>query len=300
MRSLSAVAVALALALTGCGGSTAPQQAPLSKANQQAERALGLWSRFPSTATPRPVVLLEGPVLDPDLGALSRYVPRLRRVLHPEKILAFDASRFVLHTRLPRAPRQFRGWKVVTAAQAFNLLLHSPAKETPSPPSVRLPITAARLTLGSFSTDRGLQTFPAWAFTVEGLKQPVRVLAVSGSRVFNPPVPWGGENATVTDRGRELRLSFVGGAAGDKPCDDSYTAGSVADSHAVAVWLTDHPVNGAAICSTVGYPRTVLVHLARPLGPRALVESYGAPIPVCGGLRPPPLGTIENCRPASR
>jgi hypothetical protein len=297
-RKLPAAAVIFALA--GCGASTVPHQPQGSKAQRQAEQALRLWGRFTTTATPRPIVLLEGPVLDPDVAALSRYVPRLRRVLHPERIIAFDASQFVLLTKLPDAPRQFRGWQVVTAVKAFSLLLRSPAKRFPNLPRMRLPITAARLTVGSFSTDRGLQTLPVWAFTVQGLKQPVRVLAVPGSRVFNPPMPWGGENATVSDDGSQLRLSFVGGAAGDKPCDDSYTAETVTDGHAVAVWLIDHPVKGAAICSTVGYPRTVAVHLARPLGPRVLVEAYGAPIPVCRTRARPPFGAVETCRPAPK
>ncbi len=304
LRDLSALAVVLALA--GCGSSaanhTAPgpnDTAPGPNTREKAEQALKLWSRFSASTSPRPVVLLGGPVLEPNIGSLSRYDPHLRRVLHPEAALAFSESRFVLRTKLPHTPTRFRGSRVISPRQAFTLLLRSRAATVKGqpPPKMRLAITKIRLASGSFSTDRGLLTLPMWAFTVHGVKRPVRVLALPGSSVFLPPVNWAGENATVSDNGRVIRISFTGGPAGDKPCDQSYTAGSVADSHAVAVWLTDHPAktSGNVHCLTVGYRRTVVTHLDKPLGARALIESFGAPVAVCRGRGIPPVGVSRSC-----
>jgi hypothetical protein len=301
LRDLAAFMVALALA--GCGATAAGRKAPRPNTRQAAQHALKLWSRFAAATSPRPVVLLDGPVLDPNIGALSRYDPHLRRVLHPEALLAFNASRFALRTKLPHRPSRFRGWRVISGRQAFTLLLHSPAvKLKGQPPSrMRLAITRVRLASGAFSTDRGQRTLPVWAFTVHGLERPVRVLALPGSGVFLPPVNWAGENATVSGNGRLVRVAFVGGHAGDKPCDDSYTAGSIADSHAVAFWITDHPAKrtGNVACDAVGYPRVVDFRLAKPLGARALVESFGAPVPVCRGKGTPPVGMTEICLPGA-
>lgn len=307
-RDLSAFVVVLALA--GCGSSAANHTAagpdhkaagPITRA--KAKQALKLWRRFAATTSPRPVVLIDGPVLDPNIGSLSRYDPHLRRILHPEAVLAFNASRFALRAKLPHTPSRFRGSRVISARQAFTLLLHSPAAKTKDqpPPRMRLAITGARLASGAFSTDRGQRTLPVWAFTVHGLKRPVRVLALPGSRVFLPPIPAEGENATASDNGRAIRLSFIGGLAGDKPCDHSYTAGSVADRHAVAFWITDHPVKtrGNVMCIAIGKTRTVVIHLDKPLGARALVDSFGAPVPVCRGSARPPAGVAESCRSAA-
>jgi hypothetical protein len=183
-------------------------------------------------------------------------------------------------------------------------LLRTPAQKREGQPSpgMRLAITGARITVGSFSTDRGPRALPVWAFTVHGLKQPVRVLAVPRSRVFMPPVNWAGENATVSDNGRVIRLAFGGGLAGDKPCDHSYTAGTVADNRAVAVWLIDHPVKTRrnVLCIAIGKLRTVLVHIDKPLGSRALIEAFGAPVPVCRSQARPPVGVTESCRPEAK
>jgi hypothetical protein len=270
--------------LTGCGASAARKPAR-TNTRQAAEHALQLWSRYPVTS-PRPVLLIEGSVLPPVDGFGTG-----------DAKLAFLQGRYVLRAPLAQAPTRLRGWRVISARQALEVW-HSQSSEGPAPPKTRLAITGMRLATASFSTERGQRILPAWAFSVRGLDNPVDVLALPDSRVFIPPTPWDGENATVSDRGRMIRVGFVGGHAGNKPCDDSYTVGSVADNHAVAFWIVDHPVKTgrSLICSTVGYPRIVVIRLEKPLGARALVNSYGAPVPACLGQRPPPLGGMETCR----
>jgi hypothetical protein len=165
---------------------------------------------------------------------------------------------------------------------------------------MRLAITGARLAMGSFSTDRGLRTVPVWAFTVHGVKRPVRVRSLSGSLAFLAPMSWAGESATVSDNGRRIRLSFVGGLAGNKPCDVSYTAGSVAHSHAVAVWLTEHPVKAAGgdvICSAAGTAAPLSSTSTNRSARERFVESFGAPVSVCRGRQLPPIGEAESCHP---
>lgn len=285
-----------ALTLAGCGTSATDRKEPLYNTRQSAEHALKLWSRFGATGTPRQVVPLEA-VLDPSLAGLSRYDPKTRRVHNLDAALAFKAAHFALRTPVPPTPNRFHGWRVISARQAFRLLLNS-GDHGPDQPKTRLAITRARLASGAFSTDRGKLTLPAWAFTVHGVKQPVRVLALPGSRVFNPPTSWDGENATVSDNGRVIRVAFVGGHAGDKPCDDSYTVGNVANTHAVAFWIIDHPAarSGNVLCDAVGYPRIVAIHLAKPLGARALVNSYGAPVPVCRTNASPSILGMGTCQ----
>ena len=284
LRNLSAIVVLLAL--TGCGASAADQKPARPDTRQAAEHALKPWSRFPVATSSRPIVAIEGSVLAPADGFRTGAAK-----------LAFLQGRFRLGVPLPQAPTRFRGWRVISARQALDLW-HSQSSKGPAPPTPRLVITRIRVASASFTTERGARILPAWAFSVRGLHNPIDVLALPDSRVFVPPAYWDGDNATISGNGRMIRVGFIGGHAGDKPCDDSYTAGSIADRHAVAFWIIDHPVKttGNVACVAVGYPRVVDFHLAKPLGARALVDSSGAPVPVCKGQRPPALGAMETCR----
>ena len=280
LRNLSALVVLLAL--TGCGASAAAQKSARPDTRLAAVHALHLWGRFPVVSS-RPVLLIEGSVLAPVDGFGTG-----------DAKLAFLQGGFTLRAPLPQAPTRFRGWRVISARQALGVW-QSQSSKGPAPTRTRLAITGVRLASASFSTERGARILPAWAFSVRGLANPVDVLALPDSRVFIPPTSWDGKNATVSGSGRMVRVAFVGGHAGDKPCDDSYTVGSVADSHAVAFWIVDHPAKGSVICDAVGYPRIVVIHLDKPLGSRALVDSSGAPVPVCRTNLRPSILAIATC-----
>jgi hypothetical protein len=275
-------AVAAVLALAGCG-SAVDRKPPRPNSRQAAEHALRLWSRYP-VGSSRPVLLIEGSVLAPN-GGFGTIGAKL----------AFLQGRFMLRTALPPTPLRFRGWQVSSARQALDVWRSQSSRGRTSAKE-RLVIIGVRLASASFSTETGSRTLPAWVFAVRGLDMPVQVLALPASRVFNPPTSWDDENATVSDDGRVVHVAFVGGHAGDKPCDDSYTAGSVENTHAVAFWIVDHAVGGGSqICDAVGYPRIVSLQLDKPLGTRALVNSYGAPVPVCRTNTPPVIVGIETC-----
>jgi len=284
LRALSAVVILLALA--GCGGSVGSlgqtqEQRAAEQEHRAAEQALKLWSGFPAARDPRPVVLIgEGSVLAPKTGFSTS-----------DAKLAYLQGHFALRVPLPKTPSQFHGRPVISARRALELLSSNGG---PGPPTSPIEITHVKLGWASFSTEREPRTLPAWAFSLAGVKDPMYVLALTGSGVFTPPATKqlmasevGGayeeDHASVSGNGRVIRLTFVGGPAGHRPCDISYTAGSLADSHAVAFWLTEHPVRAHVACIALGYNRTVAIHLDQPLGARVLVDAASAgPVPVTG------------------
>jgi hypothetical protein len=270
-------AVSLTLpAVAGCGSSTLFQSAhPRNRDLSAAEQALKLWDGFPATASPRPVLVLgQGAVLAPITGFDSA-----------DAKLAFLEGRFTLRVALPKTSATVGGRAVMSAGQTLRMLRDQggPGPTTTS----RLAITGVRLTSAVFTTNRGSQTLPAWAFSLRGQTGPADVLALTGSGVFVAPrarelLPvvssFEMDRATTSAAGRTVRLRFAGGPPGDKPGDVSYTVGSASDAHAVAFWLTAHSprTNQSALCSAVGYFRTAAIHLTRPLGGRVLVDAASA------------------------
>jgi hypothetical protein len=85
-----------------------------------------------------------------------------------------------------------------------------------------------------------------------------------------------------------LTQRFIGGPAGDKPCDTSYTAHTLEGRFnemalVVSFWITQHTVAASqqTACPLVGYPRTATLRLAGPLGHRPLIDSRNyAPVRV--------------------
>lgn len=148
-----------------------------------------------------------------------------------------------------------------------------------------------RLGRASFVTGRGQRDLPAWQFSCGRFRERVSVLAVVP---FNaPPLrrldPDGvgnsedGEQAVISAGGRTLRISFIGGHAGNRPCDDSYSATARQSNRAVAFTIYEHPAPAPpnTACALIGYQRTAVVRLSRPLGARVLVDSTdGGVIPV--------------------
>lgn len=278
MRALPAFVM---LALAGCGGSV--RSVAQTQQQRAAEQALKLWSGFPSARDPRPVVLGgQGSVLEPETGFPTG-----------DAKLADLQGHFALRVALPQTPSQFHARPVISARRALELLRSNGGA---GPPTSPLEITHIKLGWASFVTERGPRTLPAWAFSLAGVKDPIYVLVLTGPGVFTPPATKqlmrfevGGayeeDHATLSGHGRVIRLTFVGGPAGHRRCDISYTAGSLANSHAVAFWITAHPVKpyqkAPLVCDALGYNRTVAIHLDTPLGARVLVDAASAgPVPV--------------------
>ncbi len=151
-----------------------------------------------------------------------------------------------------------------------------------------LDVTAARLSSGPVQTSRGPATAPIWEFSVLGSNVKVTRLAVANPITVVPP-PWDPNDAPEgisisSARGGadavQLTVSFVGApAARDQPCGADYSAEAVESRLAVVVIVLEDGNPAVGACSAVGAPRTALVHLASPLGERAVLEvKEGLPV----------------------
>jgi hypothetical protein len=90
-------------------------------------------------------------------------------------------------------------------------------------------------------------------------------------------------SATISPSGTTITLSFVGGPAGNEPCDYSYRVSAVEDRRAVAFKITTIavPVPPGEACPALGLIRTAVLHLSRPLGARVLISATdGGAVPV--------------------
>ena len=248
------------------------------------DTALARWQSFPVDASPRPVVLTSGMVLDPSTGFATG-----------EDKEAYLAGQYELGVALPAAPATSDGYPVVSAKAALDRLRMNVSGQQVSS---RLKIVKASLARAGFSTDRGLQQLPAWQFSLAGVADSVRVLAVDQSRLWpaKPLEPsWPGDQTTsIAADDQTLTYSFTGSPAGPSPCGAEY-AGKVTESRTAAVIsvevVTPNPAGRSTpadqgstsadqVCPAVGAQRKVTVRLATPLGSRVLLTAEGAPIAV--------------------
>jgi hypothetical protein len=261
MWHVLAVVGAVAL-LAGCAGGRATEPGPGAG---RLRHVLRIWSAFPATATPRPLVLTGPPVADPASGFPNG-----------DAKLAYLEGAFNLPATLPSGPAAAAGFPLITAREATSVLTSVAAKGPPV--TTRLTVTGVRLGTAVFDTDRGPRRLPAWLFGLAGVRDPAGVLAVAPSRIFTPPGRLANGHPFVAGArlgpdGRTLTVEFVGAASGTGPCSASYTLDRGISSTAVAVAVQEHKRDGTALCAAVGYPRRVTVVLPAPLGGRVLVDA---------------------------
>jgi len=231
--------------------------------------ALDLWREFPVRAKPRPVVPLgEGVVLDPRTGFPDDSTK-----------IAFGEGRFALGTALPKGPAVAGR---LSAAGAYDALRS--AGRSSGIKVAPLVIRSVRLGTATFVTDRGRRSLPAWQFWFKRVAKPASVLALAPPDLFTPPgqeqlgTPGPGnsieDSATIDRSGKAITLSFIGAHAGTRPCDANYSARAVADSRAVAFTIRTiaAPTPPNTVCAAVGYTRTAVLRLAKPLGARVLIS----------------------------
>ena len=253
----TALAVTAAAAILDVGSVSVLAASPNKTA---AQRALALWAKFPADAMPRPIVPINGAVVDPSSGFQTG-----------DEKLAYLNGDFSLQATLPSGPQSRAQYRLRGSASALVLLRGHPRKLA----GIKA-LRSSRVTLGSatFPTDRGDVVLPAWQFYFRGVKEPAAVLALVDAEVFTPPAPrsfdqgvspYEDDAAFASGDGRELKLSFTGGPAGHAPCDSSYTLAANTSAHAVAVTIIAHPVSASAVCGLVGYRRTATVHLGQPV-----------------------------------
>ncbi|HEY5990799.1 MAG TPA: hypothetical protein VIV12_31045 [Streptosporangiaceae bacterium] len=267
----AAVCLAMAL-LAGCGSASV---GALTPRGGQLAQALRAWSAFPVGASPRPLVLV-GPLVSDPRGAFPDGSTKL----------AYVEGAVIAPRSFPSRPTTAAGYGLITARQAFGMFESVAGKGPPAP--VRLHISAVRLGVGEFRTDRGLRRLPAWRFWFREIRNPAAVLAVGPASIFSPARfpgvrPAVADYARLGPGGRTLSVYFVGEGAGQGPCTAGYSLTVAESSTAVAVAVHEHAHDSTAICPLVGYPRHVTTSLSVPLGARVVVDAYSrTAVPVSG------------------
>lgn len=265
----------VAALLAACGGGT-PGQSQVG-GSETLPPFLQPWAAFPVHASPRPIVLINGPILDP-LGGFR----------DGQSKVAYMGGLFDRPRQLPTGPASSQGYPVISADSAVDLLQspshsHTPPAAATSTAATRLTITSARFGEGTFLTDRGWKSMPAWLFSLAGVDGVVSVLAVAPSAQWLPPgwSPVGHPGrpdigARIADDHRTLTLGFTGAKSEKGPCGESYTLKLTEYATAVlATVTTHHNDSGTVDCTLVGYPRSASAVLAAPLGNRVVVEGFG-------------------------
>ena len=234
--------------------------------------ALAKWQAFPATADPRPLILTRGTVIDPANGFRT-----------DEDKLAYLAGEFELATKTPAAPARSAGYAIVGVKAALDRLRATGSSQPAARP---LRIVKASLAQASFGTDRGPRSLPAWRFELDGVTDPVFVLAVDNKHLWRSaaPIPGGvDQQAILRGDGRSVSFSFYGSPPGPPPCGADYTAEVVESRTAVVVTPRQISAQGGpseAACPAIAARRSVTVQLAAPLGARVLLTPDGSPIPV--------------------
>jgi hypothetical protein len=229
------------------------------------DRALRAWSAFPVRASPRPLVLLEGYVLNPDGGFPN-----------DNSKIAFGNGAITAPARWPSSATSDVGFPIIGAAAAFKTLT-TPSSVLGSPP----PLTVTDVALGSgwFLTDRGPQLLPAWLFSLSGVQSPAKVLAVGPSRIYADPTFRSGNApaqlaVTVGSGDRRLVVSFPGAPGGNGPCTERYTSDIKESKQALAIAIISHVnASGPQACALPAYTRHLTIKLAAPLGSRVVVDA---------------------------
>jgi len=251
----------------------------------QLDRALHAWAGFPARSSPRPVVLLQGDVLNPEKGFPDDSSKE-----------AFDNGRITQPASWPGSPSRSMGFPVIGAAAAFTILTTPTSRPVGSAPP--LGTTAVRLGSGLFLTDRGWRTLPAWLFSFTGVENPAKVVAVGPSSIYPAPAtsaatPPAQLSVTTTPGSRHIVANFAGAPTGTGACTASYTLSIKESPQAVAIAVNAHPHRappgvGDVACASVAVLRHASAELKAPIGPRVVVdtasEAASVTAPHSGGI----------------
>jgi hypothetical protein len=209
-----------------------------------------------------------------------------RYVLNPEygfsdddTKMAFDNGQITPPGNWPAAPTSSMGYPVVGAARAFTTLTTPTTNVLGTPPPLHA--TGAQLGTGLFLTDRGWKVLPAWLFSISGVQNPAKVLAVAPSAIYVAPSDRDGYSpahlsVTVTQSGRRITANFGGAPAGSGPFTASYSLSVKESRNAVAVLVIAHDHTGgktSVACALNAVLRHAAAQLHRFLGSRVVVDA---------------------------
>lgn len=241
-------------------------QHPISQSEAEALRT---WAGFPVDASPRPIVLVGHAVVGPSSGFSSGAAK-----------LAYVKGAFVAPKHLPAGPTVAEGYPLIGAIEALGMLNSGGSKDPTSAGSLR--ITTVRLGAGTFSTDRGPRSLPAWLASFQDVQDPAAVLAIAPTRIFASPARSGTraptlESARLGPDGRTLTVRFTGYPPGAGPCTAGYTLATATSATAVALGVHEDLHGGApassVACALVGNQLYVTKVLSAPLGARVVVDA---------------------------
>lgn len=280
MRLRAIASVAFLLLVVGCGTLEGPRTGTVSPPKD----ALARWADFPADQVPRPIVLLginsPGQAFDTNDGKIAALCAKFTlSVFVPMEVPKQAVATWADGTSAT--------YSSISASDAFAAVTRV-GKRASSPDCARvapLQVTASRLGIAPFTTDRGVAQMSAWLFKASGAAAEFGYPAIAPSAFWKGGVIEGsiGGGGVVGAGGRTVTFSFPGGPP-DGPCAEDYT-GVIAESpHAVAVAVQSNPgrpEGGAVTCDLVGHVRAVTVQLASPLGGRVLVDASGYAVGVC-------------------
>jgi hypothetical protein len=229
------------------------------------DRALHAWSGFPAKASHRPLLLLEGYVLNPQDGFPDDASKE-----------AFENGEIKAPASWPAAPSLSMGLPIISATTAFGRLTTPTTNTLGSPPP--LETTNVELGSGLFSTDRGVRPLPAWFYSLSGIENPAAVLAVAPSDIYSAPTTTGGispaQMSVTIASSMRLVATFAGAPSGTGPCTASYTLSVKESKQAVAVVVVAHMhEEGPVACAAVGVSRRAAATLKAPLGGRVVIDA---------------------------
>jgi hypothetical protein len=226
-----------------------------------------IWSTYPASIKPRPLVLPWGLIVEPKDG-------------YPDDVSkeAVAAGAIDGPDTLPASPAVADGMPIISADEALTILRRGNGEEAKH-------ITASAVTFGTaeFITDRGPATLPAWLFSFPGVSEPLAVIAVASPARFAAAdsAPIGSSMTGHVDASdTAVTVSFTGAAEGDGDCSADYRLDLIEHETFVEA-STTRTRSGGGTCSAVGYQREATAKLRRPLAGRVLVDvATGAAIVV--------------------
>jgi hypothetical protein len=288
----------LLLAAAGCAPEQAmplgPYVTPLDEEPRMVAQAEAALERYD-----RAVEAAGGAARFVPIGELTGQTGDWEAALADNAKAAFGNGHLLPTGKLPDAPAEDAEvtWQngdretvgLLSAEDALGRIIAGRAE---CPGCVPLEVTGARLGTMRVATTRGLATAPAWEFTIKGSAVRVKRLAADGAgtvRVTPPswdpyatPAGLAINSASGSTAGRRLTVEFTGSPQpASEPCGIDYTAEAVESGAAVVVYLIETRHAADEACTAIGFTRTAVAELDRPLGERAVLDvTQGLPVPV--------------------
>ena len=227
---------------------------------------------FPVQASPRFIVLLQGPVSF-DSGGPDTFPDPTSRFSYAVGAIDPPAD-------FPNGPGWADGYPIMGSAEAYQLVTDHGGGASQVHQADRLHVTGVSFGSAMFHTDRGYLKLPAWLFGISESSSPTPVLAVAPSMQLTPAgltpnsetfMP---EVAIVGSDQRTLTVGLIGGAPGTGPCTYDYTLAAREYSTFVALQVTAHyHGTGHETCTLEGHFRTASTRIDARVGNRLLVRA---------------------------